>query len=95
MDRVHQGLAGSIFMIEPVKIGAADLEGRNPSGRVLDPDAAQIAAFTEEESTDEDVRGLVILGDRSSPPLQKKLSQIIGYHIPNTRPVSTAITTRG
>jgi hypothetical protein len=27
MDRVHQGLAGSVFMIEPVKIVTADLEG--------------------------------------------------------------------
>jgi hypothetical protein len=31
MDRVHQRLAGSVFLIKPVKIIAADLEGRYPS----------------------------------------------------------------
>jgi hypothetical protein len=59
-------------MIEPVKIVAADLEGRYPSGRVLDPDAAQVTAFAQEECPDEDVRGLVIPGDRSSPPLPRQ-----------------------
>jgi len=68
MDRVHQGLAGSVFMIQPVKIGAADLKGGYPSGRVLDPYASEVAAHAEEESTNEDVRGLVIPGDGSSPP---------------------------
>ena len=59
-------------MIEPVKIVAADLEGRDPSGRVLDPDPAQVAAFAQEERPDEDVRGLVMLGDRSSPPFVRQ-----------------------
>jgi hypothetical protein len=68
MDRVHQGLAGSVFMIEPVKIVTADLKGRYSSGRVLDPDTPEIAAHAEEKGTDEDVRGLVIPGDGSSPP---------------------------
>ncbi|MBU4357628.1 MAG: hypothetical protein KJ822_20115 [Proteobacteria bacterium] len=68
MDRVHQGLAGPVFPVEPVKIIAADLKGRNSSGRVLDPDPAQVAAHAEKESTDEDIRGLVIPGDGSSPP---------------------------
>ena len=60
MDRVHQGLAFSVFPVEPVKIIAADLKGRDPSGCVLDPDAAQVTAFAEEKGTDEDVRGLVM-----------------------------------
>jgi len=65
MDRVHQGLAGSVFMIEPVEVVTADLKGGNASGRVLDPDSAQITAFGQDKGPDEDVRGLVILGDRS------------------------------
>jgi len=68
VDRVHQGLAGSVFMIEPVEIVAADLKGGNASGRVLDPDSAQVATFGQDECPDEDIRGLVMLGDKSSPP---------------------------
>ena len=61
MDRVHQGLAGTVFMIEPVKIVAADLKGGNAPDRILDPDPAQITAFAQEERPDEDVRGLIML----------------------------------
>jgi hypothetical protein len=71
MNRVHQGLAGSVFQIEPIKIVTADLKGRDPAGRVLDPDAPEIAAHAEEECPDEDVRGLVIPGDDSSPPFMR------------------------
>jgi hypothetical protein len=72
MDRIHQGLAGSVFMIEPVEIVAADLKGGNASGRVLDPDPAQITTLAQEKGPDEDVRGLVIPGDRSSPPFVRQ-----------------------
>jgi len=47
---------------------AADLKGRDPSGCILDPNSAQITTHTQEECTDEDVRGLIRSGDRSSPP---------------------------
>jgi hypothetical protein len=63
MDRVHQSLAGPIFVIEPVQIVAANLKGGNASGRILDPDPAQITALAQEERTDENIRGLVMLGD--------------------------------
>jgi len=63
VDRVYQGLTGPVFVIEPVQIIAADLKGGNASGRVFDPDPAQITAFTQEERPDEDVRGLVMLDD--------------------------------
>lgn len=72
MDRVHQGAAGPVFMIKPVKIVAADLKGRDPAGRVLDPDSAQITTLAQEKRPDEDVRGLVMLGDRSSPPFARR-----------------------
>jgi hypothetical protein len=68
MDRVHQGLAGSIFMIKPVEIVPADLKRRYSSGCILDPDAGQVTTLAQEKSTDEDIRGLVMPGDRSSPP---------------------------
>jgi len=55
-------------MIQPVKIVAADLKGGYAPGRILDSDPAQVAALAQEERPDEDVRGLVMLGDRSSPP---------------------------
>jgi len=58
-------------MIQPVQILAADLKGRDSSGRVLDPDAPEVAAHAQEECPDEDVRGFVMSGDRSSPPLKK------------------------
>lgn len=63
MHWVHQGLTGSVFPVEPVKIGAADLKGRDPSGRVFDPDPAQIPSFAQEECPDKDVRGLVAFYD--------------------------------
>lgn len=72
MDGVHQGLAGPVFMIEPVKIVTADLKGGNTSGRVLDPDPTQITALAQEKGPDEDIRGLVMLGDKSSPPFNQK-----------------------
>ena len=72
MDGVHQGLAGPVFMIEPVKIVAADLKGGNAPGRVLDPDPAQITPLGQEKRPDEDVRGLVMLGDKSSPPFVRR-----------------------
>jgi len=72
VDRVYQGLTGPVFVIEPVQIIAADLKGGNASGRILDPDPAQITAFAQEERTDEDVRGLVMLGDRFSPPFARQ-----------------------
>ena len=59
-------------MIQPVKIVAADLEGRYPSGRVLDPDSAQVASLAQEERPNEDVRGLIRPGDRSSPPFDRQ-----------------------
>jgi len=55
-------------MIKPVKIIATDLKGRYPSGGVLDPDPAQITAHAQKECSDEDVRGFIFPGDRSSPP---------------------------
>lgn len=55
-------------MIEPVKIVAADLKGGNPPRGVLDPDPAQAPSLAQEKCPYEDVRGLVITGDRSSPP---------------------------
>lgn len=70
MDRVNQSLAGPVFMIEPIQVVAADLKGGNAPGRVLDPDPAQITALGQEKGPDEDVRGLVMLGDRSSPPFK-------------------------
>jgi hypothetical protein len=57
-------------MIQPVQILAADLKGRYASGRILDPDPAQVTALTQEECPNEDVRSLVMLGDRSSPPFR-------------------------
>ncbi|MBL0379363.1 MAG: hypothetical protein JKP90_06765 [Desulfofustis sp. PB-SRB1] len=51
-----------------LQVGAADLKGGDPSGRVLDPDAAQCGALAQEKGADIDVRGLVG-GDGSSPPL--------------------------
>lgn len=59
-------------MIEPVKIVAADLKGGNASGRVFDPDSAQITAFAQKEGSNENVRGLVMLGDGDHLPFQKK-----------------------
>jgi len=70
MHRVHQGRAGPVFTLQPVKIGAADLKGRNTPGRVLDPDAAQRPSLAQEKGPDIDIRGLVC-GDRSSPPLRQ------------------------
>ena len=55
-------------MIEPVEVVAADLKSGNASGRVLDPDPAQAPAHGQDKGPDEDVRGLVMHGDRSSPP---------------------------
>ena len=72
MDRVHQGFAGPVFIIKPVKVVAADLKGGYASVRVFDPDPAQITAFAQDERADEDVRGLVGLADRSSPPFKSK-----------------------
>jgi len=63
MDRVHQGLAGTVFLIEPVKIIAADLKGGDSPGSVLDPNPAQITTLAQEECPDEDVRGLVAFYD--------------------------------
>jgi len=70
MDRVYQGRTGSIFLLQPVKISAADLKGRNTPGCILDPDAAQRSALAQEKGPDIDIRGLVC-GDRSSPPLRQ------------------------
>jgi len=72
LHRVHQGLAGSVFLVEPVKISTADLKGRNPSGSVLDPDPAKVTPHAQEKGTYEDVRGLVRSGDRSSPPFGRQ-----------------------
>jgi hypothetical protein len=76
MDRVHQGLAFSVFPVEPVKIIAADLKGRDPSGSILDPDPAQITAHTQEECPDENIRGFIFPGDRSSPPSNFKKNYV-------------------
>jgi len=59
-------------MIKPVKIVAADLKGGNASGCVFDPDPAQVTAFGQDKGPDEDVRGLVMLGDKSSPPFVRR-----------------------
>jgi len=72
MDGVYQGAACPVFLIEPVKIIAADLKGGDPPGRVLDPDPAQITALAQEKGPDEDVRGLIMLGDKSSPPCVRR-----------------------
>jgi hypothetical protein len=64
MDRVHQGLAGTVLLIEPVKIIAADLKGDESPGCILDPEPAQIFALAQEECPDEDVRGLVAFYDQ-------------------------------
>ncbi len=40
MDRVHQGLAGAVFMIKQVKVVAADFKGGYAPGCVFDPDPA-------------------------------------------------------
>jgi hypothetical protein len=67
MHGVYQGRTGLVFLFKAVKIIAADLEGRDPPGCILDPDAAQRSALTQEKGSDIDIRGLVC-GDRSSPP---------------------------
>lgn len=67
MDRVHQGPAGTVFMIKQVQIVAADFKGGYALGRVFDPDSAQVATLAQKKRAYEDVRGLV-MGDRSSPP---------------------------
>jgi hypothetical protein len=71
MNGVHQGLAGLVFLLQAVKIVAADLKGSNAPGCVFDPDAAQRSAFAQEKGSDIDIRGLVC-GDRSSPPLRRR-----------------------
>jgi len=68
MNGVYQGGAASVLPLQLLQVGAADLKGGNPSGRVLDPDAAQCGALAQEKGADIDVRGLV-RGDGSSPPL--------------------------
>ncbi len=72
MNRVHQRLAGPVFTVEQLQVLAGDLKGRNASGRVLDPDAAQASALAQKERAEVDVRGLVWLGYRSSPPLVRQ-----------------------
>jgi hypothetical protein len=67
MDGIYQGCTGSVFLLQPVKVGAADLKGGDPPGCILDPDAAQCSALAQEKGSDIDIRGLVC-GDRSSPP---------------------------
>jgi hypothetical protein len=71
MDRVYQGAARPLFMIKPVKIIAADLECCDSPGRVLDPNAAQVAALAQEKRPDEDVRSLVMLDDYHLPCTEK------------------------
>ena len=61
-------MAGAVLMVKQVQVVAADLKGGYASGGVFNPDAAQITAFAQDERADEDVRGLVGLADRSSPP---------------------------
>jgi hypothetical protein len=68
MNGVYQGGAASVLPLQLLQVGAADLKGGDPSGRVLDPDAAQCGALAQEKGADIDVRGL-ISGDSSSPPL--------------------------
>jgi hypothetical protein len=68
MNGVYQGGAASVLPLQLLQVGAADLKGGDPSGRVLDPDAAQCGALAQEKGADIDVRGLV-RGDGSSPPL--------------------------
>jgi hypothetical protein len=45
MDGVHQGCTGSVFLLQPVKVVAADFKGRDPPGCILDPDAALCSAL--------------------------------------------------
>jgi len=66
--RVHQSRTGPVFLLKTGKVVAADLKGLNPPGSVLQPDASQGAALTQEKSPNINIRGLVC-GDRSSPPL--------------------------
>jgi hypothetical protein len=61
MDRVHQGTAGPVLLIEPFKVVAGNLKGGDTSGRILDPDSRQVSAVTEQEGPDEDVCCLVVL----------------------------------
>jgi len=72
MDRIHKGLTGPVFVIEPVQVVAANLKGGNAPNRVFNPDPAQITAFAQEECPDENIRGLVMLGDRFSPPFARQ-----------------------
>jgi len=69
VHRVHQGLAGSVFLLKTIKIIAADFKGSYAPGCVLDPDSMYGSSLAKEESTDIDICCLVVLGDRSSPPL--------------------------
>ena len=71
MNGVHQGLAGLVFLLQAVKVIAADLKGGYAPGCVLDPDAVQGSALAQEKGSDIDIRGLVC-GDRSSPPLCRR-----------------------
>jgi hypothetical protein len=71
MNGVYQGGAASVLPLQLLQVGAADLKGGDPSGRVLDPDAAQCGALAQEKGADIDVRGLVG-GDGSSPPLGRQ-----------------------
>jgi len=71
MDGVYQGRTGSVFLLQPVKVVAADFKGRYAPGCVFNPDAAQCSALAQEKGSDIDIRGLVC-GDRSSPPLGRQ-----------------------
>lgn len=59
MNRVHQGRAGLVFPVELVQVFACDLEGGYHP--LVEADARQVAAVTEQERPQEDVCGLVVL----------------------------------
>ncbi|HID69825.1 MAG TPA: hypothetical protein EYP35_05035 [Desulfobacterales bacterium] len=60
-------------MVKQVQVVAADLKGRYASGCVFDPDPAQITTFAQDERAYKNIRSLIVLGDRSSPPFVKAL----------------------
>jgi len=59
MDRVHQGRSGLVFLVELMQVFARDLEGGYHA--LVEADAGQVPAVTEQECPHEDVCGLVVL----------------------------------
>ncbi len=72
MHRVHQGLASAILPVKQFQILTGDFKDGNTALRVRDPDPAKASAFGQDKCPNEDVRGLVMLGDRASPPFTRQ-----------------------